>query len=109
MKVLISLLALSGLAGCGVKGSAVVGELDEADQEALCEETIAAYGTEETDCGDGITVSAGTQEECVEGMSAYADCDLLVSEWRDCVDAVAADPCNGFGDTACAPVLACLL
>lgn len=107
MKILISILAISALAGCGVKGSAKVGELSDSDKTALCEESIAAMGDQSTDCGDGLTVEPSTQADCEASLADFAGCDLLVSEYRDCVDAVAADPCNGFADAACAPVMAC--
>lgn len=107
MRLLLSFLLVVGLSACGVKGSAKVGELDDGDKTSLCEETLAGYPEGVTDCGDGLTVEPSTQAECEAELSEYAGCDLLVSEFRDCSDVLAADPCNGFADDACAPVLAC--
>ena len=114
--ILVSLVFLS--IGCGDDGASTtsgvmsskrVADLTDPEVQQFC-----SWGADVLDaprtvqCGDDQTVSFDGAEECVTDYSSFPDtCEMTVSQAEACVNALADDPCGGFGSSACAPLLEC--
>ena len=96
--------------GSGVDGGKAVTELSADEVSALCEWAIDVQGGENhsEDCGD-FTIETGTVAECeAEYAGIPASCSsVTVAELEDCVNAIADDPCEGFGSQACSEFIQC--
>ena len=101
-------VVLVGCSPSGLGSGTSWDDLGNAEYETFCDWSIAEMGGEnvEKDCGDDVTVTSGTKDECVAELSSYVDCDLTVGDLEDCKIAVAEDPC-GLGGEACATAFDC--
>lgn len=110
-------LALAvGLAGCGggggddhsgVEPTAVVADLDPADEMTLCDWSIDAEGGagHVTHC-NGFDVTTHTVADCVAEFAGWT-CDATVGELEDCINAIDGDTCALLTEEACAFLFTC--
>lgn len=98
-----------GSGGSGVDASKPITQLTASEVMQFCEWSVEEQGGAgtTTDCGDGVTVTVDTVQECVDGYGGFtSDCTTTVGQVEDCIEAIAADPCS-FGGAACAPLFDC--
>jgi hypothetical protein len=106
--LLLPLLLACGKGESGLPLDKTLAELDESEWEQLCEWGNAQYEEAEVDCGDGVTVSVGTVDECVEeSLAYYGECSSTVESMEACVGAIAEDPCSSELPAECTGILAC--
>ena len=111
------LLAGAVLIGCGgveegFSGAPLderVGDLSDDDMRKLCAWGAQRQGGENAmfDCGDGVSVTIDTVDECVEEQTDYAFCDATVQQMEQCVIDAGPNPCNALTTPACEPLYPC--
>ena len=108
------LAACGGGSGGGVSDDKKVVDLTDSEGQSLCNELAAALPEKTVDCGGGqtITLGAGGAAECVSDLNNLeASCTLTAGQYRDCIDAIAAesdaDVCAGTLPPACNAFGAC--
>jgi hypothetical protein len=91
----------------GVPRTKYLDELSAAEIQALCEWTIPLEGgAGEQQCGDGVTVTTPTVEEC-STSSVTIHCTVGMVE--DCALSLNGDPCQLLSTAECAAYISCAL
>lgn len=69
-----------------------LGDLSPSEQDELCAQVVAAFGTETVVCDNELEVTPPTFEECLENPIGDSTC--TVREVYACVDALRGDLCR---------------
>ena len=112
--ILLAALLIGACGGddsSGVSSSKQLKDLSDDERMQECEWGIAYEGGagHQTMCGNDLTVTVHSVDECVGDLSDYAaaGCTATVEQLEACTRAFAADPCS-FGGDACGPILECM-
>jgi len=86
--------------------SKVLSTLTPEEVAALCQEVVAAQGTESVVCNEEITIEPTTFEECVaDQVTSESSC--TVGQLQACLNSLQGDLCNFLESAACAAFFEC--
>ena len=117
----VSTLLVAGtvLLGCGtpeevssgVNPDQRVGALSDDEMRELCAWVIGRQGGEGAmhECGNGVTITLDTIDECVAEQDDYASCSLTVAQMEECVIDAGSNPCRAPSTPSCQPLGQCRL
>jgi hypothetical protein len=93
----------------GVAPDERVGALSEDEMRELCAWVIGRQGGEGAvhECGNGVTVTLDTIDECVAEQDDYASCSLTVAQMEQCVIDAGSNPCRAPSTPSCQPLGQC--
>jgi hypothetical protein len=99
------ILIISGCGGpSGVDSSKYADELSADEKASLCDWTAQEAGNgKEFDCGDNVTATGATKEECIAAPAAHC----LVSDVEACTEATMGNPCGILTNSECTALIAC--
>jgi hypothetical protein len=96
----------------GLDETASIATLSDPQRTQLCDWSIQQYGGpgRTVQCPGGRTNTTDTVGHCLDTTPTYASCGIVVSQFEDCVLAIAGDLCASASTlpAACQPLANCV-